>query len=300
MENEKAFAAFIEEWLLSIGVEAEMTQIVKMVILVIAMLLIAGILWFIGQQFINRIVTRLAKRTKTNLDDHLVQKGFFNKLGHIIPVLTISALAPVVFTDYPDWIPYVQRIVSGLNIFFILRAINAFVNGAGRFLGESEKFKDKPVASFTQLAKIVIWLFGGLILAAVVLGKNPLLAFTALGAASAVLLFVFKDAILGFIASIQLTVNDMLRPGDWVSVPKYGADGDVLEIRKARGRRHAGALPKNRTHQTVYRKTKRRNRRVQCRQKSRHRRFHRQRPPHDQPRNFKKLHPRLPAQQPAH
>lgn len=230
LENEKEFAAFIETWLIGIGVDPEMTQIIKMVILVIAMLLIAGILWFIGQQFINRIVTRLAKRTKTNLDDHLVQKGFFNKLGHIIPVLTISALAPVVFTDYSDWIPYVQRIVSGLNIFFILRAINAFINGAGRFLGESEKFKDKPVASFTQLAKIVIWLFGGLILAAVVLGKNPLLAFTALGAASAVLLFVFKDAILGFIASIQLTVNDMLRPGDWVSVPKYGADGDVLEI----------------------------------------------------------------------
>ncbi len=230
MENEKQFAEFIEKWLLSIGVDAEMTQILKMIILVIAMLLIAGILWYIGQQFINRVVGRLAKKTKTNFDDYLVQKGFFNKLGHIIPIVIISALAPVVFTDYEDWIPYVQRTTSGLNILFILRAIDAFLTGAGKYFGESEKFKDKPVASFTQLSKIVLWLIGGLILAAVVLGKNPIVAFTALGAASAVLLFVFKDAILGFIASIQLTVNDMIRPGDWVSVPKYGADGDVLEI----------------------------------------------------------------------
>lgn len=230
MENEKQFAEFIEKWLLSIGVDAEMTQILKMIILVIAMLLIAGILWYIGQQFINRVVGRLAKKTKTNFDDYLVQKGFFNKLGHIIPIVIISALAPVVFTDYEDWIPYVQRTTSGLNILFILRAIDAFLTGAGKYFGESEKFKDKPVASFTQLSKIVLWLIGGLILAAVVLGKNPIVAFTALGAASAVLLFVFKDAILGFIASIQLTVNDMIRPGDWVSVPKYGADGDVIEI----------------------------------------------------------------------
>lgn len=230
LENEREFAAFIEAWLLSIGVDAEMTQAIKMVILVLAMLLISGIFWFVGQQFINRVVAKLAKRTKTNFDDYLVEKGFFNKLGHIIPIVMISALAPVVFTDYPDWVPYVQRVARGLNIFFILRVINAFVNGAGRFFGESEKFRDKPVASFTQLSKIIIWLIGGLILAAVVLGKNPIVAFTALGAASAVLLFVFKDAILGFIASIQLTVNDMIRPGDWVSVPKYGADGDVIEI----------------------------------------------------------------------
>lgn len=230
MENEKQFAEFIEKWLSDIGVEAEMTQVLKMIILVIAMLLIAGILWYIGQQFINRVVSRLAKKTKTNFDDYLVQKGFFNKLGHIIPIVIISALAPVVFTDYEDWIPYVQRITSGLNILFIIRAIDAFLTGAGKYFGESEKFKDKPVASFTQLSKIVLWLIGGLILAAVVLGKNPIVAFTALGAASAVLLFVFKDAILGFIASIQLTVNDMIRPGDWVSVPKYGADGDVIEI----------------------------------------------------------------------
>jgi miniconductance mechanosensitive channel len=228
--TERDFAQFIEDWLLNLGIEAGMTQAIKMVILVVLMFIIASILWGIGQQFINRVVHRLAERTKTDVDDYLMEKGFFKKLGHIIPVVVISALAPVAFTDYPTWVPYIERVTDGFNILIILRAINAFINGLGGYLSSTPKYRDKPVASFTQLSKIVVWLIGLLILGAVVIGKNPLVAFTALGAASAVLLFVFKDAILGFIASIQLTVNDMIRLGDWVSLPKYHADGNIVEI----------------------------------------------------------------------
>ncbi len=229
-DTERDFAQFIEDWLLNLGIEAGMTQATKMLILVAVMFVIAGILWAIGQQFINRVVHRLARRTKTDMDDYLMDKGFFNKLGHIIPVVVISGLAPVAFSDYPAWVPYIERVTDGFNILIILRAINALINGVGSFLTSTPKYRDKPVASFTQLSKILVWLIGILILGAVVLGENPLVAFTALGAASAVLLFVFKDAILGFIASIQLTVNDMIRLGDWVSLPKYSADGNIIEI----------------------------------------------------------------------
>jgi miniconductance mechanosensitive channel len=106
----------------------------------------------------------------------------------------------------------------------------SFISALTIFLSRSPKFKDKPIASFTQLAKIIIWSVGGIILFGILFGKNPLTLFTALGAVSAVLILVFKDTILGFMASIQLTVNDMVRIGDWVSVPQYGADGDVIEI----------------------------------------------------------------------
>lgn len=230
MDTDEKFAQFIEDWLLKIGVATEVTQLLKMIILCILMLLIAGALWYVGQLFINRVIARLAKKTATNFDDYLVEKGFFNKVGHIIPVTVISSLAPVVFTDYPQWQPGIDRITDAIAILFVLRAIDAFINGAGRYFALTEKYKDKPVASFTQLLKIIIWLIGTLLLAGVVLGKSPLVMFGTLGAASAVLLFVFKDAILGFVASIQLTINDMIRIGDWVSVPKYGADGDVIEI----------------------------------------------------------------------
>lgn len=230
MDTDKQFAKFIEDWLLQVGVASEVTQLLKMMILCFAMLLIAGILWYVGQLFINRIVARLAKKTATDFDDYLVEKGFFNKLGHIIPVTVISNLAPVVFTDYPGWQPGIDRVTDAIAIFFWLRAIDAFINGVGRYFASTEKYKDKPVASFTQLLKIIVWLVGALLLGGVILGKSPLVMFGTLGAASAVLLFVFKDAILGFVASIQLTINDMIRIGDWVSVPKYGADGDVIEI----------------------------------------------------------------------
>ncbi len=230
MANETAFAQFIEDWLVNIGVAPEVTQGLKMVILCLVMLMLAGIIWYIGQLFLDRVVGRLAKRTKTNFDDFLVQKGFFRKVGHIFPILVISSTAPVVFTDYPNWQPLIVRLTNALAIIFVLRAIDAFVNGVGRYFAHTEKYRDKPVASFTQLVKILVWLIGGLLLGGIILGKSPLVMFGTLGAASAVLLFVFKDAILGFVASIQLSINDMIRIGDWVAVPKYGADGDVIEI----------------------------------------------------------------------
>lgn len=201
-----------------------------MVILCLVMLIIASMIWYVGQFFLDRVVGRLAKRTKTNFDDFLVQKGFFRKVGHIIPIIVISSTASVVFTDYPAWRPHIDRLTNALAIIFVLRAIDAFVNGVGQYFAHTDKYKDKPVASFTQLVKIVVWLIGGLLLGGIILGKSPLVMFGTLGAASAVLLFVFKDAILGFVASIQLSINDMIRIGDWVSVPKYGADGDVIEI----------------------------------------------------------------------
>jgi miniconductance mechanosensitive channel len=112
----------------------------------------------------------------------------------------------------------------------IIRVLHHFINALQAYLAQSHKYHDKPVASYTQLGKILIWAVGTLILASLIIGKNPLYMFTALGAVSAVLILVFKDTILGFIASIQLSVNNMIRIGDWVSIPKYGADGDVIEI----------------------------------------------------------------------
>ncbi|HKL02115.1 MAG TPA: mechanosensitive ion channel domain-containing protein [Cryomorphaceae bacterium] len=230
-ETETNFAEFIEVWLhQNLGVQEGMTQPIKMGILLIAMLVIAGLFWMIGQMIINRILDRLIKRTATDWDDVLQEEGAFTKTGHIIPAIVISALSPVVFTDYPELIPYVEKITGAFVAITIIRLITSVVSAANILLSRSEKFKDKPIASFTQLSKILIWFIGIVIVFSIVIGKNPIYLFSALGAVSAVLILVFKDTLLGFTASIQITLNDMVRIGDWVSVPKYGADGDVLEI----------------------------------------------------------------------
>jgi miniconductance mechanosensitive channel len=231
MQAETDFAEFIEVWLHeSMGVDMAMTQTLKMIILSVIMLFIALILWWIGQQLINRLLERLIRKTDTDWDDVLLEKGVFRKLGHIIPALVISELSPVVFSDYPGAIPAIEQVTDAFVLLIFIRVIVSFIGAISIFLHRSPKFKDKPIASFTQLAKILIWSIGGIILFGVLFGKNPLTLFTALGAVSAVLILVFKDTILGFMASIQLTINDMVRIGDWVSVPQYGADGDVIEI----------------------------------------------------------------------
>jgi miniconductance mechanosensitive channel len=231
IQQKTDFAEFIEVWLHeTMGVDIAMTQTIKMVILFVTMIAAALIIWGIGQFIINRILKKVILKTSTDWDDIFMEEGVFRKLGHIIPAVIISELTPVVFTDYPEAIPAIEQIMGAFVILIVIRVVVSLIRALTIFLGRSPKFKDKPIASFTQLAKIIIWTVGGIILFAILFGKNPITFFTALGAVSAVLILVFKDTILGFMASIQLTINDMIRIGDWVSVPQYGADGNVVEI----------------------------------------------------------------------
>ena len=231
MQAETDFAQFIEVWLHeSMGVDMAMTQTLKMLILCIIMAFLALLFWWIGQLIISRVIERLIRKTSADWDDVLLEQGVFRKLGHVIPALVVSELSPVVFSDYPSWIPTIEQVTDAFVLLIFIRVLISFISAITVFLHRSPKFRDKPIASFTQLAKILIWSIGGIILFGVLFGKNPLTLFTALGAVSAVLILVFKDTILGFMASIQLTMNDMVRIGDWVSVPQYGADGDVIEI----------------------------------------------------------------------
>lgn len=231
LETETDFAQFIEEWLHhSLGVGAEHTQLIKMIILVVGLFLAAFILWKIAHTLIFRIVERMVRKTSTDWDDVLLEQGAFRKLGHIVPAILISTLAPFVFSDYHAWNDLVVKVTDLYVAVMVIRLLFAIINAVGVLLSRSEQYKDKPVSSFTQLAKIIVFSIGAVIFAAILIERNPIYLFSALGAVSAVILLIFKDTILGFIASIQLSMNDMVRLGDWVSVPKYGADGNVTEI----------------------------------------------------------------------
>ena len=231
MDNRTNFAQFIEDWLHdTMGVDLGMTQVLKVIILFVAMLFIALLLWIIGQWVIHRFISRLVKRSSSQWDDVMAERGVFRKLGHLVPAIVISTLTPVVLTDYPTYVPFVEKIMAAFIVLVIIRVVVSAIGAANIYLSRSPKYRDKPIASFTQLAKLIFWFIGVIIILAIVIGRNPIYMFSALGAVSAVLLLIFKDTILGFIASIQVTINDMVRIGDWVSMPKYGADGDVSEI----------------------------------------------------------------------
>lgn len=229
-EKETNFAKFLEDWILRIfGVDQNQAQVFKMIILIIVTGLVALLLWKIAHLVINKCIKRIVLRRFTQQSIILLEKTF-TKLAYIVLAIYITGVLPFVFSDYPAWIPTIETLTHVYIALVVIQLIISTISAANIYLSKTRKFKDKPIASFTQLAKIVVWVIGIIYMTSILIDSNPLALFGALGAVSAVLLLIFKDTILGFIASIQLTINDMVRIGDWVSIPKYGADGTVTGI----------------------------------------------------------------------
>lgn len=229
-EKETNFAQFLKDWIQrTLGVNQNLAQILKMIILIIVTALVALLLWKIAHLIINKFIKRVVLRRSTQWSN-LLYKKTFAKLAYIIPAIYITGVLPLVFSDYPAWIPAIEKLTRAYIALVVIQIITSVISASNIYLSKSSKFKDKPIASFTQLAKMIIWSIGAIYIISILINSNPLKLFGTLGALSAVLLLVFKDTILGFIASIQLTINDMVRIGDWVSIPQYGADGNVTGI----------------------------------------------------------------------
>lgn len=229
-DKETNFAKFLEDWLLNhFAINQDQAQLLKMLILNLVAALVAFLLWKIAQLIMTKFIRRAERRVSAPWSNVLL-KGAFAKLPQIIPAIYVTGALPLIFSDYPTWIPAIKALSSAYISLVVILIIISAISASYVFLSTSSKFKDRPIASFTQLAKIIVWTIGTVFILSLLIDRNPLALFGALGAISAVILFIFKDTILGFIASVQLTINDMVRIGDWVSVPQYGADGDVIGI----------------------------------------------------------------------
>jgi miniconductance mechanosensitive channel len=215
------------------GMDENWARYLNMIVLLIASFLIVALLDFIIKKTLRVLSTRLAKRSKTNFDDILIKNKMPRNLAHIVPVILSLEFAPVIFYDFP----YVENIVViGLQVFavvLILWIMRSLLNSFKDYFKSLPNFKDKPIDSYIQVFMIFAWLLGFVTILAVLTGISFFKFITTLGAASAVIILIFKDTILGFVASIQVSINDMVRIGDWISFEKYGADGDVIEINLA-------------------------------------------------------------------
>lgn len=169
-------------------------------------------------------------KTKTTFDDFLVKSNFPKYLGHVIPLIIFRRAVPYIFTDLVGWKIWLIKITDIYIIILFIWIIRSIIKTTVNYLRTLDTFKDKPLDSYAQVIMIAFWFIGGLLIFTEITEKSILTFLATLGAASAVLLLIFKDTILGFVASIQVSVNDMVRIGDWISMDKYGADGDVTEI----------------------------------------------------------------------
>lgn len=224
-------ALWLDKWLIeTFKISTDSVIYFKLPIQVIGLLLIAYLAWILTTKIVVASVHRLFLKTKSTWDDLLIERKVFDKLASVVPFGIIALSVPYIFYDFPEIIKYTVIFSDAAIIAVVIWSINATLTVIEDVLGESQIFKDKPITSYVQVLKIIVYFIGAILILSILLGKSPLYFLGAMGAMTAVLLLVFKDTILGLVASIQMSVYDMVRVGDWISMPKYEADGDVISI----------------------------------------------------------------------
>lgn len=227
-----SYSKFLKDFLIEQGLsEFTATYINALAILIV----IAGFA-FLLDRILRKIVIHsfvlFSEKTKTTFDDFLVKSKFPRYVAHIIPLVLIKSTFPVVFDELPFWYKNFNIGVNIYGIVLIVKIIRSILRSTKDFLRTQDKFADKPLESYIQVFLIFLWGVAIIFIINEISGKH-LLGLASMGAASAILLLIFKDTILGFVASIQVTVNDIVRLGDWITFTKFGADGTVIDINLA-------------------------------------------------------------------
>ncbi len=225
---------FIYQWtydkLLSWGVPEAQANLINLFVLLGLLLLLLIVVDFVARKVLVSMLTAAAKKSPLKFDDYLVRNKTLIHFARLIPLIISIHFIPVVFSGFPTWISPVRQFVDILLVFGWVMLFRAFFRSVRDHLRTKQSFHDKPLDSYLQVVNIFMFFIAGIVIFSMVTGKSPWAFLGALGAASAILMLVFKDTILGFVASIQVSTNDMVRVGDWIEMPKYGADGDVIEI----------------------------------------------------------------------
>lgn len=185
---------------------------------------------FIVKRVLIATVRTFAKRSRSTWDDALVRHKVFTHLAHVVPALIIYVAVPFI-PDLPSGLAsLIRNVAMGYMVLLLTLALTAALSAANAIYAATPAARNRPLKGFVQLAQIVVWVFGGVMIIAAVLDRSPILLLSGFGAMTAILLLVFKDTILSLVASVQLTAQDMVRVGDWIEMPQFGADGDVIDV----------------------------------------------------------------------
>jgi miniconductance mechanosensitive channel len=212
------------------GLSTAHAENVNMIFGIFFILLLALLSDIITRKVFILIVSRLVARTKTIWDDILLEKRVFNRLAHLAPAIVLWHSVGHVLSQYPVIMGLTQKALSIYMIIVILMAFNAFLKGLNDIYLTLPAAQGRSIKGYIQMVQIIIYSIAIILIISILTGTSPKTLLTGLGAAAAVLMLIFRDTILGLVAGIQLSGNDMLRIGDWITMPKYGADGNVMEI----------------------------------------------------------------------
>ena len=197
---------------------------------IVVLLAVAWFANFVARRYLVRLVERLTAKSAIDWDNVVAHHGVFRRLAHLIPLAIVYYGINVVANVPPTVYNTIENIVLVLMVWTVMRSADGLLNAVGQIYDGLPMAKDRPIRGFLQLFKIFMYVLGAILIVAVAIGQSPFVLLGGFGAMTAVLMLVFKDTILSVVASMQIASNDMIRIGDWVEMPKFGADGDVIEI----------------------------------------------------------------------
>jgi len=221
---------FVQSWYDSLKLSGPTAALVTTIVAAVLVLVVAVIALYIGRRIVKRILLPLIQHSRTVRDDIALEKKLFDRITLLVPALVVRFFIPIILNAYPQVESLAEK---GINLYFIIvtvMVLNAFISTLHGIYQTLKVSSEIPLTGLFQVFKIVTYFAGAIMVVSIVFDRAPVYLFSGLGAMTAVLMLVFKDPILGFVAGIQLISNRMLRQGDWIEMPKYGADGDVTEI----------------------------------------------------------------------
>ncbi len=231
--SEQSTSAIYNEvftWIKDFGLTEQVNHILASGLLLFVASLLLVIVDYITRYVFNTLASRFIKKTDNDWDDRLLDNKVPVHLSRLVLVLIAQQIFPFIFIGFPMFSRALSAFLGILMVFAVYALINSVLRTLRDILRSTIAFRDKPVDSYLQVIQIFMIFVVGMLVVSFLTGESPWSFLVSLGAASAILMLVFKDTILGFVASIQVSANDSVRVGDWIEMPKYGVDGDVLQI----------------------------------------------------------------------
>lgn len=221
---------FLTQWLGETGIGEEGISLIQQAAIIVFIVVLAWVADFICRRIVVPSIKKIVSKTQATWDDHLLNDRVLDNICHLIPATIAYLLLPMAFSNTPLLNSFLVKASEIYIIVITLRLVFSFANSLHDLSNEREKTKNRPLKGVFQMIKIMAVSLGAIFIFSILLDKSPTDLLVGLGAAATVLMLVFKDTIVGLVAGVQLSANDMLRPGDWITMPKYGADGVVFEV----------------------------------------------------------------------
>ncbi len=223
-------ASFLPDWLTFWQTENYEFSATQKCFIILFIILFSFALDWVCKRILAPLAKKIALRTESKWDDYLLNDDVLSKVCHLVPPVAAYVMMSFAFSREQALLDMVFKVCWIYIVVMTVRLVFSVLDSVYTMSNEHEQYKHRSLKGFYQMLKLLVACIAVIIIISELIGKSPIVILTGLGAGTAILMLVFQDSIKGLVAGIQLTANDMLRPGDWITVPKYGADGDVIEV----------------------------------------------------------------------